>query len=384
MQKLGAILTVLAASGIAAAQSPGFWLVGMSAGANSSQAVALSANGGIAAGASSNGVGYTWTRENGRYDFGLEPGMPGVSAAYAVSNDAAIIAGQMYPDINSSQQSRAFRRVGNGPLVDLGLIPGNTRSYARGISGDGQTVVGACESGQLTGLFGKAFRWTSQGGMQDLGHTRPGGLFSVALGISRDGTTIVGESEPNGYGDAFVWRASAGMQALPRLPGSSPNAGARASAVNADGTVIVGSGQSAMTGTSTAVRWTAGGVEDLGTVIGYTRSVASAVDGSGNVIAGDIYTSLTGLPDTAFVWTPLTGMRVFSEYLSGYGISVPAGYRVGHIAAVSEDGRTFGGYMINLSTTRQEGFVATVPSPASGVVILLLPAMRRRRRSSAL
>jgi len=165
MQKLGAILTVLLASGTAAAQTPGFWLVGVSPGADFSQTVALSADGGVAAGASSNGVGYTWTRENGRYDFGLEPGMPGVTTAYGVTNNAQTIAGRMFPNINNSQLSRAYRRVGNGPLVDLGVIPGTSLSYSRGISGDGNTVVGACEPAQTSGVLGKAFRWTPQGGM---------------------------------------------------------------------------------------------------------------------------------------------------------------------------------------------------------------------------
>jgi len=380
MQKLGAILTVLLASGTAAAQTPGFWLVGVSPGADFSQTVALSADGGVAAGASSNGVGYTWTRENGRYDFGLEPGMPGVTTAYGVTNNAQTIAGRMFPNINNSQLSRAYRRVGNGPLVDLGVIPGTSLSYSRGISGDGNTVVGACEPAQTSGVLGKAFRWTPQGGMQNLGHTRPDGWRSIALAVSLDGRTIVGESTNSGATtDAFVWRESTGIQPLPRLPGAASNSWSRASAVNSDGTVIVGDGDSPVTGTSTAVRWAAGGVQDLGTVPGYRRSVASAVDGSGNIIAGDTYTSLIGLPDTAFVWTPLTGMRTISEYLSGYGVAVPAGYRVGHVAAISDDGQTFAGYVINLGTGYQEGFVVTVPSSASGLVLLLLPAMRRRR-----
>jgi len=379
MQKLGAILTVLAASGIASAQTPGFWLVGHAPGATNTQVLALSADGGIAAGGSSR-IGFAWTRQNGRYDFGLEPGMPAVSVAYGLSNDGETIAGQMSPDPNNNQLSRAYRRVGNGPLVDLGLITGNTRAYARGISGDGNTVVGACESGQLTSVFGQAFRWTPQGGMQGLGYTRPVSFFSVALGISRDGSTIVGESEPNGYADAFVWRQSTGMQALPRLPGSPPEQAAQANAANADGSVIVGSSYDPVTVQPMAVRWTAAGVEPLGTVPGYRRSHSFAVDGTGSLIAGDIFSSQIGLPDTAFVWTPLTGMRTISEYLSGYGVAVPAGYRVGHVAAMSDDGQTFAGYTINLSTGRQEGFVATVPGPGSGVVVLLGVMMGWRRR----
>jgi len=379
MQKLGAILTVLAASGIAAAQTPGFWLVGHAPGATNTQVLALSADGGIAAGGSSR-IGFAWTRQNGRYDFGLEPGMPAVSVAYGLSNDGETIAGQMSPDPNNNQLSRAYRRVGNGPLVDLGLITGNTRAYARGISGDGNTVVGACESGQLTSVFGQAFRWTPQGGMQGLGYTRPVSFFSVALGISRDGSTIVGESEPNGYADAFVWRQNTGMQALPRLPGSPPALTAQANAVNADGSVIVGLSYDPVTVQPMAVRWTAASVEPLGTVPGYRRSHAFAVDGSGSLIAGDIFSSQIGLPDTAFVWTPLTGMQPIAEYLAGHGVSVPEGFRIRRVWAVSDDGQTFAGYAVNTTPGDIVGFVATVPAPASGLVFLLLPAMRLCRR----
>jgi len=376
MQKLGAILTVLVSAGIAAAQTPGFWLIGLAPGTQGSGVTSLTPDGGIAVGGSS-GIGFVWTRENGRYDFGLEPGMPGVTPAFGISSDGGILAGSMYPNLNSPMQSRVYRRVGSGPLVDLGLIPGNTRAYARGMSGDGNTIIGACESGQQSAVFGQAFRWTPRGGMQGLGYTRPGGLFSRALGVSRDGSTIVGLSVADLVGDAFVWRESTGMQGLPRLPGATPNSTSQANGVNADGTVIVGVGDDPVTGEPRALRWTASGVQNLGTVPGYLRSDAFASDGSGSVISGDL---TTGLANTAFVWTPLTGMRTISDYLSGYGVLVPAGYRVGHVSVMSDDGLTFAGYVINLGTGYQEGFVATVPGPGAGMVVLVGVAMAWRRR----
>lgn len=217
----GAVL-LGAASGAAHAQSPGFWLTGYAPGILSgSHATGLTPDGLIACGGSSSGPGFTWTRESGRYDFGLEPGMPGTTAAYGISSNGGVLAGAMYP-VSTPLQSRAYRRVGSGPLVDLGVLPGTTRSYARGISGDGSTVVGACEFSQSTGLFGQAFRWTAQGGMQGLGYTRPGGTMSRAQAISRDGSTIVGYSQSDGFGgpvEGFVWREGAGIQALPNVPG---------------------------------------------------------------------------------------------------------------------------------------------------------------------
>lgn len=372
----GAVL-LGAASSAARAQTPGFWLTGYAPGTMGSGVSGLSADGLVACGGSS-GVGFTWTREGGRYDFGLEPGMPGVTVAYGISSDATVLAGQVYPNSGVPLQSRAYRRAGSGPLVDLGVLPGTTRSYARGISGDGSVVVGACEFSQSTGLFGQAFRWTAQGGMQGLGYTRPGGTMSRAHAISRDGSTIVGYSQSDGFGgpvEGFVWREGAGIQALPNVPGWT--GWTQASAVSADGSVIVGQAD-APTGGVHAVRWTAAGIQDLGVVPGYTNSLALSVSGDGTVIGGRLSS------DTAFVWTTSTGILQLSDYLASSGISVPPNLKLASVLAISDDGRTFAGYTINLQTSVQEGFVATVPAPASVLsLILLAPCLRRRRRGAA-
>src|SRR5262245_7893334 len=58
-------------------------------------------------------------------------------------------------------------------ITNLGVLPGGTNSYGLAISADGSTVVGESESS--AGV--RAFRWTAQHGMQDLG-TLPGGNYS--------------------------------------------------------------------------------------------------------------------------------------------------------------------------------------------------------------
>lgn len=374
MRRFAAILCALVFCAAAAGQTPGFWLVGMAPGGSGSQVLGLSADGSVACGASYSGAGFTWTRQGGRYDYGLEPGMPQFSHGWGLSSDAGVLAGVMR---TLPAESRAFRRVGNGPLVDLGVVPGNTRSYSRAISGDGSVVVGGCEWSQFNEVAGQAFRWTEQGGIQGLGYTRPGGNFSQAQGISRDGTTIVGVSQSGGSAgprDAFVWREGAGMQALPGLPGSTGwNA---ATAVNADGSVIVG--QAETTGQHLrAARWTSSGIQDLGVPPGYHESFAKAVSGDGNVIGGQLSNF------TAFLWTPSTGILPLSDYLTSLGISLPAGHKLSAVTAISADGLTLAGYTLNLQTTEQEGFVATIPAPASCLILLLLPALRRRRPHAA-
>lgn len=375
MRSFVAILCALMCCAAAAGQTPGFWLTGISPGREGSQVSSISADGRVASG-SSEGVGFTWTRESGRYDFGLEPGMPVLTFPMATNAEGGVIAGGMYPDI-TPYGGRAFRRVGSGPMVDLGVLPGTTRSLARGISGDGSVVVGGCEYSQSTEAYGQAFRWTPQGGMQGLGYALPFGSYSVARAVSRDGTTIVGQSQSGGTGnhtDAFVWREGAGMQALPGLPGS--DSWTSASAVSADGSVIVGQAETT-SNLLHAVRWTASGIQDLGVPPGYLQSLALAVNDDGSVIGGRLSN------DNAFVWTSSTGILPLSSYLAAAGVSVPPGIKLASVLAISADGRTFAGFAINLQTSVQEGFVATIPAPASGVVLLLLPALRRRRTPAA-
>jgi probable HAF family extracellular repeat protein len=178
--------------------------------------------------------------------------------------------------------------------------------------------------------------------------------------------------------DAFIWTQDQGMRALPGLPGGDPSP--IAYGVNADGSVVVGSTAVNVTLPiySHAVRWVDGVVSDLGTVPGYMRSIAYAVDDSGSVIGGQVYTG-GALPTSAAVWTPATGMVLLSDYLQAHGVGIPTGYRLEEVRAISGDGLTFAGAARNLATNHAEGFVATIPAPSS-ILVLALPALARRRR----
>src|SRR5262245_28350785 len=135
-------LHILLASALAAtaahAQAPSFNLVGIAPGGALSTATGLSADGRVAAGwcyiPQSSFPGFTWTAATGRYDFGLDPGMPRRSASMAISGDGATVVGD--------GSSGAFRWRGQGTYQSLGFLPGSTRSFAQGVSGDGSVVVG--------------------------------------------------------------------------------------------------------------------------------------------------------------------------------------------------------------------------------------------------
>jgi probable HAF family extracellular repeat protein len=93
-----------------------------------------------------------------------------------------------------------------------------------------------------------------------------GGDRSEATAVSADGSVVVGAAyNAAGQWRAFRWTAAGGMQDLGTLPGGG---GSEATGVSADGSVVVGSAYNAA-GQWRAFRWTAaGGMQDLGTLGG--------------------------------------------------------------------------------------------------------------------
>ena len=128
---------------------------------------------------------------------------------------------------------------------------------ARGVSANGQVVVGDYWNGSRS----VAFRWTPQGGAVDLGQL-PGKVSMQATAVSADGTVVVG----NGYDDQtlstsepFVWTAKSGIRSISSLPSftSPPFQGLEeltVSDISADGRVVVGSAKTSG-GVSKQVGW---------------------------------------------------------------------------------------------------------------------------------
>src|SRR5438093_12321678 len=109
--------------------------------------------------------------------------MPEATAATGLSSDGHTIVGFM----GGPNPDRAYRRIGAGPLEDLGS-GGYQYSRAFGVSGDGAVVAawGRSISGGVR--FSQAMRWTAQTGMQGLGWLH-NAIESQATAISRDGNT---------------------------------------------------------------------------------------------------------------------------------------------------------------------------------------------------
>jgi probable HAF family extracellular repeat protein len=154
---------------------------------------------------------------------------------------------------------------------------------------------------------------------------------------------------------AFRWTAEEGMVTLPLLGGSTGGA----TAITADGSVIVGWAREGMTGYSVAVLWTADGqVIPLGGLPGYSSgSTAAAVSADGSVVVGRCFSSEWQLGNQAFRWTAQTGMVGLGDLPGGDFFSIST--------AVSADGSVVVGYSLAAS-----GWQAFRWTPAEGMVAL--------------
>jgi probable HAF family extracellular repeat protein len=240
------------------------------------------------------------------------PGWSFFSIARGVSADGQTVVGESRSTTFSEHE--AFRWTFGGGMQGLGdLAGGDFTSHASAVSADGLAVVGTGTSASGS----EAFRWTPSGGMQGLG------ILGGAVGVSADGQTVVGYSSSTSGNEAFLWTASSGMQGLGETTGGSF---IQALGVSADGQVVVGYGSGAWG--YGPVRWTAdGGMQSLGMPLGGS---ASAVSADGLTVVGSAW---FGSGVQAFRWTPDDGAQ---------NLGVPLWTSVS--TDVSADGQTVVGY----------------------------------------
>jgi probable HAF family extracellular repeat protein len=271
------------------------------------------------------------------------------SYANAVSADGSVVVGSVFyegydPFGEYYFYERAFRWTVDGGMQDLGTLGGDY-SWASGVSADGSVVVGGSynAAGQL-----RAFRWQN-GVMQDLGTL--GGTESFASGVSADGAVVVGRAyNAAGQFRAFRWQNGV-MQDLGTLGGGY----SWANGVSADGAVVVGWAENAA-GQWRAFRWQNGVMQDLGT-LGGLRSWANGVSADGAVVVGWAHNAAG--QRRAFRWTASGGMQDLGT-LGGccseaYGVSADGSVVVGYARNAAGQDRAFrwtaSGGMENLNTT---------------------------------
>jgi probable HAF family extracellular repeat protein len=105
----------------------------------------------------------------------------------------------------------------SGQASIIGALEADTSATATAVSRDGKVVVGYSTSPTL---HQRAFRYTQQGGMEELTATDPTFTDLVASGVSGDGEVIVGwANTPNGE-TAIIWNAAHGLRRLVDLIGA--------------------------------------------------------------------------------------------------------------------------------------------------------------------
>jgi probable HAF family extracellular repeat protein len=179
----------------------------------------------------------------------------------------------------------------------------------------------------------------------------PGGSFeSGASAVSADGSVVVGYGTTAAGQQAFRWTKNTGMVSLGKLPDSSFKKN-WANSISADGTVIVGSGDPGSGWDSyKGFRWTQdSGMVLIGSLDGSARYEAWGVSANGSVIVGD-----GGLQ--GFRWTKSGGIE---------GIGVLPGRNRGRAVAVSADGSVAVGSSYTVSWDQEQAFRWT---KAEGIV----------------
>jgi len=289
---------------------------------------AVSADGSVVCGTGTNGV-YRWTAAGGTQYLGISTG--GITD---MSADGTVISSSMQGSMTPSGLGEAaIWRQGVGWQALGGLATATsscsgTESSAYGLSADGNVMVGlGWES-----CSGRAFQWDAQNGMVNLGALGP--YSSRANCCNGDGSIVGGWDEaPNGSRRAAIWVNGVGSLMIP-VSAANPTGAGETWGMNNAGTVIVGGETGGQ-----AWRCINGRFESLGDVPGSQpgdTGTAHATNADGSMIVGTSGTPLTGF--VPFAWTEEDGMMNFNDFLAHQKIDVPQGQQISWVFDITPDG----------------------------------------------
>ncbi len=205
-------------------------LSGLGAG---SRANGLSANGQVAVGelAPVQTGAFRWTQAGGPVNIGGW-------GATATSSDGSVVVGQ--------EGEQAFRWTSATGRVNLPFYPGGVINRVNAVSLDGVYSAGYA----YLGTSQLPTRWNQNGAAENLGDIPGGAVGGTVFGLNADGSIAVGTSAGPLGDEAFYWTEDAGMRGLRGYLTSLGMSGlenvrlSQATAVSADGRVVVGFGTS--------------------------------------------------------------------------------------------------------------------------------------------
>lgn len=353
LRRAGALATLVLATGLATADT---WTVQPIAGGTVSE---LSADGRVAVGEVSRTYeAFRWTAETGLTKLGRGVWIPlrHRSGTPSVSADGSTVAFTILSDDGQSSTAGRWTAATGWqalrPLpADAGLIDGED-STVFGLSRDGQVPVGLYWRPGQAGGTAHAMAWTAAGGMVDLGSS---GNSSRADAANADGSVIVGWDEHPQFGNrrAAVWVN--GVKTV-LVDSDWPS---EASAVSADGNLIVGQGPDLDTFQVVAMMWRRQGDAWVATKLGVIASPSALAGGTsyatgasddGSIVVGINRPDQMSPNSYGFVWTPAGGYQKASTWLKERGVTLSPLQRLYTVSTVSADGSTLAALVQNRKT----------------------------------
>jgi hypothetical protein len=276
------------------------------------------------------------------------------SIAFATSGDGGVIVGA------SGEQTYAYGfafRYSGGQMQNLGLLGGATEySMANNVSRDGRVIVG---EGDTPFFYTMAWRKVGDGPLQEIGPF-PGGSECWALDVSGNGSVVTGSGfDAADYLRAFRWTPETGMVALPVPNGAMET---QAFGISSDGQHIAGSAY-LWDGREVPCIWNGDAPVLLPIAPTHDGGVLYAVSDGGAVAVGNLW--VDQLFPEAMIWTPTFGTRLLLDHLTAGGATIPAGWTLTHAWDISPDGRVIVGAAID-AEGQPQGFIATLYGPPIG------------------
>lgn len=306
---------------------------------------------------------FRWDLNAGTFDNlgGVYLGSPGISDdGSKISANYVAADGISYPAIYQNGTWTTLPPVaGSVACDDSGTGPAYGGAY--GISGDGNTVVGlsygnlGCAPDTIRG-----FKWTSAGGSVALPKVNTFAQPGRASAVNYDGSTIVGfDQASTGFRRGVVWKNGVATLILT----AAHNWVGESLGVTRDGAYVIGaSNSSATSGQAYKYNVATKAVTLFGNLgPGWDGAIAKATNDSVGVVGGYSSNSSGGY-FTSTIWTPTLHWFDFNSFLQAQGVNLD-GITVGNTTGMSADGRVMTGW-----TATQYGTVGFALKTATSVV----------------
>jgi hypothetical protein len=371
MKRVNWAVAFVCAAGTSASAAPQFWNLGAGY-----EPTGISDTGVVVGTDTFANQYFSWNAVDGIALIGGIGANDGYGGQATISNDGTRVGGT---NINgqTGKGEAAIYDMEMASWTNLGGIGGtvdNSTSSGWGISGDGQTLVGL---GWTNSFEARAISWSQGTGMVELGMTGSNAYQARANTASNDGSVIGGWEDNDNGRQGAVWVN--GVQEL--LVDENGFAVSEALAISGDGQWVTGVAYGSFApyryNTATDV------LEYLAPVTGdffFPSALGTAISDDGATIIGQVRDFGPPLSGPGFIWREGHGAMTLNDYFDAAGVVYEQDFFFSIPLAMSGDGLTMAGYGIS-ATEGIVGWVVTVPTPASALVLGLggVVGMRRRR-----